>query len=105
MLGDYLGQSLEVDPKTCSKVIISHGRVKVLLGRVLQLSAQIPLLVGDLQIAVVVEMDAVTGEEFRRSHSPIAAGRRPLGLHPFVETWRKKMLTEAPVRMTQALVF
>lgn len=48
LLGDCLGQTSEVDPKTCSKEIISHGKVKISLGRVIQLPVQIPLLVGDL---------------------------------------------------------
>lgn len=51
LLGDYMGQGIEVDPKTYSKEVICHGRVKVLLGRVLKLPTQIPLLIGDLQIS------------------------------------------------------
>lgn len=63
---------MEVDLKTCSKEVISHGRVKVLLGRVLKLPTQISLLVGYLQISVMVELDADSGDNFQartKSHS------------------------------------
>lgn len=56
-MGNYLGVSLEVDQQTISKEIITHGRVKVMLGRVKKLPAQIPLWLGDLQIWVVAKED------------------------------------------------
>lgn len=77
LLGGFLGQTLEVDPKTCSKEIISHGRVKISLGRVMQLPIQIPLLVEDLQILVVVERDAEVGEDFQ-AKTTLAWWRREL---------------------------
>lgn len=49
---------MELDPRTRSKKIISHGRIKVLLGKVIKLSKQIPLLVRDLQTYVLAEVDA-----------------------------------------------
>lgn len=58
LLGDCLGQTLELDPRMRSKKIISHGRIKVLLGKVNKLSKQIPLLVRDLQTYVLAEVDA-----------------------------------------------
>lgn len=33
-MGNCLGQTLEIDPRRRSKEIISHGRIKVLLGKV-----------------------------------------------------------------------
>lgn len=54
LLGDCIGQTLEVDQATISEVL-THGRVKVRLRKVRRLPVQIPLLVGDLQISVRVE--------------------------------------------------
>lgn len=57
LLGNCLGHTIEVDPKTSSKEVISHGRVKVLLRRVHKFPAQIPLLAGDLQILATAEVE------------------------------------------------
>lgn len=38
LIGDCLGQTLAVDQDTISKEILTHGRVKVLLGKVRKLS-------------------------------------------------------------------
>lgn len=57
LLGDCLGQTLEVEQATCSKEEISFERVKVLLGKVLKLPTHILLLVEDLQISILVEAD------------------------------------------------
>lgn len=37
LLGDYLGQTMEVDCRTISKEVISHGRVRVMLKKVRKL--------------------------------------------------------------------
>lgn len=48
LLGDCLGSTLEVDQLTSSKEVLTHGRVKVLVGKVRKLSIQILLWVGNL---------------------------------------------------------
>lgn len=48
LLGESLGQTLKVDQRTISKKFILHGRIKVLLGKVIKLPMQILLLVVDL---------------------------------------------------------
>lgn len=55
LLGDCVGTSIEVDRCTISKEILTHGRVRVVLGKVRKLPAKIPLLLGDLQILVNAE--------------------------------------------------
>lgn len=49
LLGDCLGATLEVYQLTSSKEMLTHGRVKVFMGKVCKLSVQIPLWVGNLQ--------------------------------------------------------
>lgn len=65
LLGGYVRKTLEVDPKTYSKEVLCHGRVKVLMGTVLKLLMKIPLLVRDLQILVVAALDADPGDDFQ----------------------------------------
>lgn len=48
LLGNCVGATIEVDECTISKEILTHGRVRVLLGKVKKLPIQIPLWVGDL---------------------------------------------------------
>lgn len=46
LFGDFLGKTIEVDRRKSSKEILTHGRVKVLLGRVCKLLSEVPFLVG-----------------------------------------------------------
>lgn len=48
---------MEVDLCTSSKEIITHGRVKVVLGKISILPRKVPLWVRDLPIQVEVEED------------------------------------------------
>lgn len=57
LLGNCLGETTEVDQRTVSKEVLTHGRAKIQLGRVWKLPAQITLWLGDLQIWVVAEED------------------------------------------------
>lgn len=77
LLGDCLGHTLEIGHKTNSKEVISQGRVKVLLGRVLKLPTQIPLLFDDLQISMLVEVGTDTSSKVSaRSASRICGAEK-----------------------------
>lgn len=57
LVGDCLGRTLEINPRTSSNEIILHVMIKVLLGKVIKLLVQIPLQVGDLQISLLAKED------------------------------------------------
>lgn len=68
-LGDVLGRTLEVDPHTTAKEVLTHGSIKVLLGKVGRLPKEIPLWIGDLQVSVLVEEDQEDPNDFRHLSS------------------------------------
>lgn len=43
LIGKCVGSTLEVDPRTSSKEIITHGRVKEMFGKISKLSRKVPL--------------------------------------------------------------
>lgn len=57
LLGGCLGRTVEVDPNTISKEVLTHGRLKILAWKICKLPKEICLWVEDLQFTVVVEED------------------------------------------------
>lgn len=55
LLGDCLGQKVEVDDNTMSKEVLLHRRVKIMSGKVCKLPKEIHLWVDDLQFSILVE--------------------------------------------------
>lgn len=43
LLGDCLGVTMEVDHLTSSKEVLTHGKAKILMGKVWKFPIQIPL--------------------------------------------------------------
>lgn len=63
-----------MDQRTVSKDVLTHGRVKIMRGKVGRMPKEISLKVGDLQVSVIVEEEkeevdsirnAVDGPDFR----------------------------------------
>lgn len=108
LLGDCLGESLEVDRLTISKQILTHGRVKVLLGKVRKLSTQIPLWVGNLQVWVVAEEDKenpVVVEVDQVDRLRWVAKEIGWNSKPELESWRRKEMTSETEEMKSARGF